>query len=65
MYGMEYQAAQYRCQKHGDIGTVIMNVTITHSDQPTQIFRYCMYCYSEFLAKNVCQAEEIKVKDPK
>ena len=59
VYGMEYEPPKYRCQKHGEID-VLFHVTISSREQPTQSFRYCQYCYNEFLARNIHQVEDVK-----
>lgn len=47
---------QFRCQKHGDIGTITMTVSIAPKGQPAQSFNYCMFCFNEMMAKHCHQA---------
>ena len=60
VYGMEYEPPKYRCQKHGEIDSLVMQVNITPQGQSMQSFKYCMYCYNEFLARNIHQVEDVK-----
>jgi hypothetical protein len=49
---------QYRCSKHGLIGTRFFGITVDPGNQPPQEFRYCHFCFNELLAKHCHQVTE-------
>ena len=46
---------EFTCQKHGDVGTLTMTVSIQPKEQPQQEFHYCMLCFNEMMAKHCHQ----------
>ena len=51
--------SQFKCEKHGDIGGVTMNVTLSPRDGPAQSTMYCMLCFSEMIAAHCCVATPV------
>ncbi len=51
----------YVCPKHGDLGTVVMNIKVWGNDKQDMDINYCIYCLIE--KYDEIGVERVTVKD--